>query len=87
MKMNVDASVQTLEGGGVSGLLLDNTRTCVLAFAEPISIHKDPTLLEAMTIKRGMEIAIQHVYYKLQIEGNVKWSLIKLSLKMAIHLT
>ncbi|KAF7819821.1 uncharacterized protein G2W53_025276 [Senna tora] len=71
-KLNVDASA-TNEGGGVmGGILRDETVACVGVYTHSVQFPNDPVLLEAMAIKRGLELAYEVGCTHLTVESDAK---------------
>ncbi|KAF7834811.1 ribonuclease H [Senna tora] len=71
-KLNVDASA-TNEGGGVmGGILRDETGACVGVYTHSVQFTNDLVLLEAMAIKRGLELAYEVGCTHLTVESDAK---------------
>ncbi|KAF7833947.1 ribonuclease H [Senna tora] len=57
MKLNVDAAGSKSGGGAMGGLLRNSTGCCDGVFTSCVRFPSDPILLEAMSIKKGLELA------------------------------
>ncbi|KAF7815776.1 ribonuclease H [Senna tora] len=71
-KLNVDAPTMT-EGGGVMGGLVRDGEGCILGvFMCAVYYPHDPILLEALAVKRGLELAREIGSQNIIIEGDAK---------------
>ncbi|KAF7802804.1 putative MULE transposase domain-containing protein [Senna tora] len=57
MKLNVDVARSKSSGGAMGGLLRNFTGSCNGVFMSCVRFPSDPILLEAMAIKKGLELA------------------------------
>ncbi|KAF7842669.1 reverse transcriptase [Senna tora] len=58
-KLNVDAAACTEGGGALGGVLMDETGACVGVSIHCVQYPNEPSLLKALAIRRGLELAHQ----------------------------
>ncbi|KAF7804806.1 uncharacterized protein G2W53_043917 [Senna tora] len=56
-KLNVDAVTNKEGGGAMGGVIRDETGVCVAVCMNSVQFPNEPILLEAMAIKKGLELA------------------------------
>ncbi|KAF7838748.1 Ribonuclease H-like domain containing protein [Senna tora] len=72
VKVNID-DVAMKDGGGVmGGLVRDDTGCCLGVFMNLVHYPNDPIKLEAMAVKRGLELALKIGSKNVIVEGDAK---------------
>ncbi|KAF7801449.1 uncharacterized protein G2W53_040560 [Senna tora] len=71
-KLNVDASVINEGGGAMGGVLRDETGACVGVYTHSVHFPNEPVLLEAIAIRRGLELAHKLGCKHLMVESDAK---------------
>ncbi|KAF7843717.1 pentatricopeptide repeat-containing protein [Senna tora] len=70
VKVNVDAAPKKEGGGVLGGLIRDADGVCLGAYMNSISFPNDPVKLEAMAVKKGLELALKVGCKKVIVEGD-----------------
>ncbi|KAF7823970.1 hypothetical protein G2W53_022114 [Senna tora] len=71
-KLNVDATTCMDGGGSMGGLLRDETGDCVGVYVHSVSFPNDPALLEAISIRKGLEMVQQIGKTHVIVESDAK---------------
>ncbi|KAF7825156.1 putative RNA-directed DNA polymerase [Senna tora] len=71
-KLNVDATGSKEGGGSMGGILRDDTGNCVGAYMHSVLYPNDPTLLEAVAIRKGLEMALKVGRTHVMVESDAK---------------
>ncbi|KAF7809060.1 uncharacterized protein G2W53_035803 [Senna tora] len=70
VKLNVDASIRREGGGYLGGLVRDYTGSCLGAFMSHTRVPDDAVLLEAMALKKGLELALKIGCTRILVKGD-----------------
>ncbi|KAF7801572.1 putative RNA-directed DNA polymerase [Senna tora] len=70
VKINVDAALKKDGGGVLGGLIRDEHSRCLGVFRNSVGYPNDPTKLEAMAVKQGLELALKVGCNKVIVEGD-----------------
>ncbi|KAF7842416.1 putative LRR receptor-like serine/threonine-protein kinase [Senna tora] len=72
MKLNIDASVKISGEGALGGVIRDSEGTTHGVFMASTPVLKDVTLLEALAVQKGVEMALRLGVKELVVESNSK---------------
>ncbi|KAF7826638.1 putative RNA-directed DNA polymerase [Senna tora] len=72
MKLNVDATASKEGGGSMGGILRDATGDCVAVYMHSVPFPNDPILLEAVAIRKGLEMTQQKGCTHVIVESDAK---------------
>ncbi|KAF7836787.1 uncharacterized protein G2W53_011646 [Senna tora] len=70
VKLNVDAAASKEGGGTLGGVIRDAEGCCLGAFMGSVPCPNDPVILEAMAVRKGLEVALKAGCTHVLVEGD-----------------